>query len=719
MEPHTHDAEDARRGRVLNEWFNRQASDDGRPPEVGWSVQAELQDYLQLLSCLMRGDNEPSAAPAGSSTAPAGGTCLPATLGGYRIEARLGAGGMGVVFRARDPDLDRLVALKVLRPELSHDGPALARFEREAKVAARLHHANIVAVHAIGREHNLPFIVMEYVNGPSLAELLRARGLLPADDARRIFRELLAGLAAAHAAGLIHRDVKSSNLLLDGPEQRVKIADFGLARLSADQTQLTLAGAVLGTPEYMSPEQARGDRDVDHRSDLYSAGVVLYELLTGRTPFKADTPTATLRRILDDEPPPPRDFNPQADPVLAATALQLMTKERGGRPASAADVRRALDDGRGFVQRRRPQRKRRSWAAGLLVAAGAALIVLGARVTWPSPPITSVRVDPDTGRALQVRRGNDTVWTTLVRRPDDTTCFAAAQLLDVDGRGDVWVAAGLAKPSNDEGLVAFDERGKRRWGLALSLGGLWTQDVDPRDPWSCKALAAADLDERPGDELIVAARHYALYPAHVTVVDARNGGARATFWHPGHISAVQVVPDYFAPGRRAIVAYGCSNRPQVFPPRQPSDPSPQPRFGVVPVLFVLDPAGLPAPGPPSDGDTWSLPPSGLRAYSFLDMPYTGHARRVGVDGAAEPVSEAEHAALDALVLLSGPAADGAGLRLKVEARRGLVPGGAVLVLDAGLRLLQAEPMSPDMWTAEQWRQRWLTWDTDGQATARE
>ena len=203
---------------------------------------------------------------------------------------------------------------------------------------------------------------MDYIDGPSLADLIHADGRLAADTVRDFFGQLLSGLAVAHQAGLIHRDIKSSNILLDGdfPETKsspasatakasstIKIADFGLARIVSAQTRMTLPDSVFGTPEYMSPEQARGDDNIDHRSDLYSAGVVLYEMLTGRPPFKADAPSAVIHQILHDDPPDPRKVIGSADPRLAALALRLMAKYPEDRFRSASEAIDALHAGKG------------------------------------------------------------------------------------------------------------------------------------------------------------------------------------------------------------------------------------------------------------------------------------------------------------------------------------------------------------------------------------
>ena len=238
----------------------------------------------------------------------------PARFGAYEIVGCIGEGGMGIVLRGRDVALNRTVAIKLIRPELADEDEITARFAHEARCAAALRHPNIVTIHATGQEHGTPFLVMEHVDGETLADRIQRVGTLQPASTGEIFRQILAGLQEAHETGLLHRDIKSSNILLDGADDQVKIADFGLARVLTHQTRITLGASALGSPEYMSPEQARGDQDLDPRSDLYSAGIVLYEMLTGRTPFRAETPTGVIFRILHEEPVDPRSIQPAADP---------------------------------------------------------------------------------------------------------------------------------------------------------------------------------------------------------------------------------------------------------------------------------------------------------------------------------------------------------------------------------------------------------------------
>src|SRR5262249_4391644 len=221
-------------------------------------------------------------------------------LGHYEVLEVVGRGGMGVVLRAFDEKLHRVIALKVLDSALASNGSARQRFVREARAAASGSHDNVIALHAVEDTGPVPYLVMQFIHGKTLQQKLDAAGPLPVPEILRIGLQVAAGLAAAHAQGLIHRDIKPANILLENSIERVKITDFGLAR-AADDASLTRSGVIAGTPAYMSPEQAEGEK-VDHRSDLFSFGSVLYALCTGRPPFRAETAMAVLRRVCDDVP---------------------------------------------------------------------------------------------------------------------------------------------------------------------------------------------------------------------------------------------------------------------------------------------------------------------------------------------------------------------------------------------------------------------------------
>lgn len=257
-------------------------------------------------------------------------------LGGYEVSGVVGAGGMGVVLKAIDKSLDRTVAIKVLAPHLATSGAARKRFAREAKAAAAVLHPNVIAIHSVSNDESLPYLVMPYVRGTSLQKRLDKEGPLSLQEILRIGSQIAAGLAAAHAQGLVHRDIKPANILLEDGVERVTITDFGLAR-AVDDATITHSGVIAGTPQYMSPEQARGEA-VDGRSDLFSLGSVLYAICTGRPPFRAESSYGVLRRITDDEPTSIREINPDVPEWLCLIIAKLMSKQAASRFASAEEV---------------------------------------------------------------------------------------------------------------------------------------------------------------------------------------------------------------------------------------------------------------------------------------------------------------------------------------------------------------------------------------------
>ncbi len=283
-------------------------------------------------------------------------------LGGYRVLAVLGVGGMGVVFKAEDVGLRRMVALKAMLPHLAGaSSSARARFVREAQATAAIQHDNIVTIHQVGQDGDVPFLAMQLLDGESLAARLQREGPLSCQDMCRIAREAAQGLVAAHGKGLTHRDIKPDNIWLEGKVEglgsmvegkyirtpafnsepstlnktRVKILDFGLARAADDHSDLTQAGAVVGTPSYLAPEQAMGQA-VDARSDLFSLGVVMYQILTGKKPFQRDSVLATLRAIDTETPPAPDSVRADISPALSDLVMRLLEKEPSERYESAA-----------------------------------------------------------------------------------------------------------------------------------------------------------------------------------------------------------------------------------------------------------------------------------------------------------------------------------------------------------------------------------------------
>ena len=262
-------------------------------------------------------------------------------LGGYDVLEIIGRGGMGVVLKGFDRELKRCVAIKVLSPHLAASSLAKKRFAREAQAAAAVVHPNVLAIHQVQPSGRLPFLVMPLVAGESLAQRLTAQGRLELKEILRIGMQAAAGLAAAHEQGLVHRDVKPANILLEKGVERAVLTDFGLAR-AADDVSMTRWGIIAGTPQYMSPEQARGE-PLDGRSDLFSLGCVLYEMATGVSPFRADSTLATLRRLIDDPPPAMASLNPELPPWFIGIVERLLEKDPSRRFGSAKEVSELLE----------------------------------------------------------------------------------------------------------------------------------------------------------------------------------------------------------------------------------------------------------------------------------------------------------------------------------------------------------------------------------------
>ena len=313
-------------------------------------------------------------------------------LGPYEILEVVGQGGMGIVFRARDEALDRLVAIKVLVPGLASTAAARRRFAREAKAAAAVVNEHVVAIYAVDTTpQGVPYLVMQYVSGKSAQDLLDQGEPPQVRQILRIGMQAAQALAAAHAQGLIHRDVKPANILLENGVERVKITDFGLAR-AVDDATMTQAGVVAGTPRFMAPEQARGDA-IDHRADLFSLGSVLYALCTGRAPFLGSSSIATLKKVCEETPPPIATLNPEVPGWLVRIIERLHAKNAADRYGSAAEVADLLGRCLAHVQQpgsvpsppelaNRPMRRGRGarWAASACLLAGIAGVFLGGPV---------------------------------------------------------------------------------------------------------------------------------------------------------------------------------------------------------------------------------------------------------------------------------------------------------------------------------------------------
>ena len=280
--------------------------------------------------------------------APSDNPAMLGRLGEFEILEWIGCGGMGIVLKGYDHELNRYVAVKVLHPHCATSAAARRRFAREAQAAAAVVHQHVVAIYAVDGQHHPPYLVMPFVPGESLQQRLNRQGAFEVVDVLRIGQQIAEGLAAAHAQGLVHRDIKPGNILLERNVERVLLTDFGLAR-AADDASLTQSGVIAGTPQFMSPEQAHGEQ-IDHRTDLFSLGTVLYTLLAGHSPFRAETTMGVLRRVCEDTPRPLREINPNVPIWLEAFIEKLHAKKPSQRFDNAQTVAEQLRGCLAYVQ---------------------------------------------------------------------------------------------------------------------------------------------------------------------------------------------------------------------------------------------------------------------------------------------------------------------------------------------------------------------------------
>ena len=301
----------------------------------------------------------------------------------YEIEQVIGKGGMGIVLKGYDTELNRPVAIKVLAPHLAHSGAAKQRFARESRAAASIVHEHVVAIHDVKSERDAPFLVMQYVSGRSLQERVEHEGPLATLEILRIGMQAAAGLAAAHNQGVIHRDVKPANILSENGVERAMLTDFGLAR-AADDATLTHSGIIAGTPHYMSPEQARG-APADARSDLFSLGAVLYFMATGHPPFRAEQAMAILHRICQDRHRPVQTINADIPDALASAIDRLLEKKPSRRFATAGEVQQSL--ARLLIRTQQPRPWRNRWLRRIsrrhrLLLAAACVLLASVGIGW-------------------------------------------------------------------------------------------------------------------------------------------------------------------------------------------------------------------------------------------------------------------------------------------------------------------------------------------------
>lgn len=348
--------------------------------------------------------------------------------GRYRAVRKLGAGGMAEVWCAEDEVLGRRVALKLLGGRFAEDPEFRERFRREAQAAAALAHPNIVGIYDRSEWEGVPYIAMELVDGRTLKEIVLERGPLPPEIAIGLTEQILRALGYAHRRGIVHRDVKPQNVILD-PEGHAKVADFGIAR--AGNSEMTQTGAIVGTVQYLSPEQAEG-KPVDRRSDLYSAGIVLYELLTGRVPFDGEAPIATAIKHINERPVPPAQLRPGISPALEAVVMRALEKDPARRFQSADEFIAALEHARRVPARpvvvepppaepweEEEERRTNRWlwaiaaVALIALAIGAYMLLAGNRVTVPN----LVGRDGEEATRILERRGLEARFET--RESDD------------------------------------------------------------------------------------------------------------------------------------------------------------------------------------------------------------------------------------------------------------------------------------------------------------
>ena len=361
----------------------------------------------------------------------------------YEIRGPLGRGGMGMVFKAHDRSLDETVAIKILRPEFAQDAKMGERFRSEIKLARKVRHRNVCTIHDYGEDHGLLYISMEFVEGVDLKQILRASGPLSPETAFDVAIQVAEGLQAVHDAGIVHRDLKTPNIMLDN-QGMARLMDFGVAKRLGDET-LTATGHIVGTPEYMSPEQAQG-RKADFRSDLYAMGIVVYEIFTGHVPFRGDTPLSTILKHLND--PPPLDGAPAArlPRALRPVLRRALAKDPEDRHDSARELAEALRQARArpdhgpqraepstpartlmMPSRSRPGKRRRTpplqtWLLLVpLLAVGGGVLVLQTRTrdaASPSPPVVAEQVPPSRGSAPAAAPSQEAPPATVAAAPE-------------------------------------------------------------------------------------------------------------------------------------------------------------------------------------------------------------------------------------------------------------------------------------------------------------
>lgn len=470
-------------------------------------------------------------------------------LGRYEIECLIGSGGAGIVFKAHDTELQRPVAVKILAPYLSSSGSARQRFAREARSAAGIVDDHVVPIHNVESEHQPPFLVMQYVAGGSLQEKLDRNGPLDVVEIVRIGVQTARGLAAAHAQGLIHRDVKPSNILLDEGVERALLTDFGLAR-TQDDACLTRSGFHPGTPHYMSPEQVRGET-LDDRSDLFSLGCVLYALCTGHPPFRADSGYAVLRRITDDTPRPIRDVNPDIPEWLENVVLKLLGKDRKQRFQSAAEVADMLSKWLAHLQRphvvpapgtiepvtQDNSSSRYGWTKYLLVAATSLVLLWAGIAIVLDAGKATIRIESNVDDVpIRITRGDEVIdQLTVSQNGASIRVSAGNYVIELVGavsgltidRGVVSLRRGETEIAR---IVRSDNPGQATAGPPVSQIAENDRNTAAEDSVSVDRKESQDIDVAvsptdPGDPAVI-------FDGHAGWPTGKHGAVRAMAFSP-------------------------------------------------------------------------------------------------------------------------------------------------------------------------------------------
>jgi serine/threonine protein kinase len=473
-------------------------------------------------------------------------------LGKYRILKVLGAGGMGVVYLAEDSVLRRSVALKALRPGLTTNLTARDRFLREARSSAALNHDNVVTLYEVGESHNLPFLAMQFLQGEALDVRLKREKSLPLDEVLRIGRETAEGLAAAHGLGLIHRDIKPANLFLEAPRGRVKILDFGLARSTAGEPQLTKFGTIVGTAGYLSPEQASG-KPVDARSDLFSLGCVLYRLTTGVLPFQGEDILALLTALVTTKPTPPQEVNPDVPPALSDLILRLLSQQPDRRPASAREVADALD----------------------AIAAGSAPLLIPQMAlvedSGDGPSPRPAAIEPATERVVMKKETATTVRPAVKRNRDEAEPRERSRKPRRKKGVPIWLvgtAVGLGLLLIGGGVALIIVFRTKEAGPTVADGKEEKPRSQPRDPERPRDPGNAAAPARP-DPLplsVSGSQWLAFSPDNQHFVSAAPNGDRIVVWDRSRQAPEYVIdrlaegvtqpPRYSGDGRKLLVGVG-------------------------------------------------------------------------------------------------------------------------------------------------------------------